>query len=66
MLEYLVTVFHSRSIIVLPNSAVICWLRPFRKQMHIVTDNIEFTFISQVYRENDVAIKGSYIIFSHG
>lgn len=34
--------------------------------MHIITDNIEFTFISQVYREIDVAIKGSYIIFSHG
>lgn len=33
--------------------------------MHILIANIEFTFISQVYKDNDVAIKGKYIIFSH-
>lgn len=33
---------------------VVCWGRPFRKQMHILIANIKFTFISQVYRDNDV------------
>lgn len=35
---------------------VICWGRPFRKQMHILIANIEFTFVSRVRRDSDMVI----------